>query len=96
MTAPNPGDTESAFENQVSPRTEPRIGPSDSSDTASEMPAKTPDTDSDREATGERASVDLERDRAGDDVQPDKVVSEDDAALARTPPDPVNNGGLSD
>lgn len=75
------------------PRTSPKIGPSDSSDTASELPENFPDTDSDRRSTGERAEVENRRDPAGDDVEPDKVVPERDAGLAHTPPDPVRNGG---
>ena len=78
---------------QEDPRTSPRIGPSDSSDTASELPENFPDTDSDRRNTGERAAVENRRDPAGDDVEPDKVVPEDEAGLARTPPDPARNGG---
>jgi|GEM_PF-3539438 len=78
---------------QEDPRTNPRIGPSDSSDTTSELPDSFPDTDSDRRNTGERASVENRRDPAGDDVEPDKVVPEDKAGLARTPPDPERNGG---
>ncbi|WP_397473665.1 MatE family transporter [Pusillimonas sp.] len=75
------------------PRTSPRIGPSDSSDTASELPDNFPDTDSDRRNTGERAEVENRRDPAGDDVQPDKVVPERDAGLSHSAPDPERNGG---
>lgn len=78
---------------QENPRTEPKLGPSDSSDTASELPDNYPDTDSDRRNTGERADVENRQDPAGDDVEPDKVVSENEAGLARTPPDPARNGG---
>lgn len=78
---------------QEDPRTSPRIGPSDSSDTASELPEDFPDTDSDRRSTGERAEVENRTDPAGDDVEPDKVVSERRAGLAHTPPDPERNGG---
>lgn len=78
---------------QEDPRTNPKIGPSDSSDTASELPENFPDTDSDRRNTGERAAVENQRDSAGDDVEPDKVVSGSGAGLARTPPNPERNGG---
>ena len=78
------------FEN---PRTEPKIGPSDSSDTASELPDNFPETDSDRRNTGERAEVENRTDPAGADLEPDKITSGRKAGLARTPPDPVRNGG---
>lgn len=78
---------------QEDPRTNPRIGPSDSSDTASELPENFPDTDSDRRNTGERAAVENRRDPAGDDVETDRVVPDSEAGLARTPPDPERNGG---
>ena len=78
---------------QENPRSEPRLGPSDSSDMASELPDNFPDTDSDRRNTGERADVENREDPSGDDVEPDKVVPERDAGLAHTPPDPERNGG---
>lgn len=77
----------------VNPRTAPAIGPSDSSDTASELPDTFPDTDSDRHNTGERAGVENQGDPTGEDVEPDKVVPDRDAGLAHTPPDPERNGG---
>jgi len=78
---------------QADPRTPPAIGPSDSSDTASELPDTFPDTDSDRQGTGERADVENQSDPAGEDVEPDKVVNDRQAGLAHTPPDPQRNGG---
>lgn len=78
---------------KADPRTPPATGPSDSSDTASELPDSFPDTDSDRYSTGERAGVENQDDPAGDDVEPDKVVSDRDAGLSHTPPDPERNGG---
>lgn len=75
-------------------RTEPNIGPSDSSDAASDMPIDMPDTDSDRHNTGERAQVENTGDGPiADDIVPDKTVPADEAGLARTPPDPERNGG---
>ena|SRR5690554_892581 len=74
--------------------TEPNLGPSDSSDSGSDMPASRPDTDSDRHNTGERPQVEnTGEEPLEDDVEPDKIVSEDDAGLAYTPPDPERNGG---
>lgn len=78
---------------KADPRTSPKIGPSDSSDTASELPENFPDTDSDRQNTGERADIENRRDRAGDDVEPDKVVPEREAGLSHSAPDPERNGG---
>lgn len=78
---------------QENPRSSPKIGPSDSSDTASELPDDFPDTDSDRRNTGERPEVENRRDPAGEDIEPDKVVPERDAGLAHSPPDPERNGG---
>lgn len=75
-------------------RTEPALGPSDSSDSGNDMPADAPDTDSDRSNTGERADVENKVDiSSADDVDVDKIVPEDKAGLAHTPPDPVRNGG---
>ncbi len=63
-------------------RTEPAFGSSDSSDSASDMPADAPDTDSDRNNTGERTEVEnTTDDPASNDVQPDKIVPEDQAGL---------------
>jgi hypothetical protein len=73
--------------------TEPHLGPSDSSDSATEMPADSADTDSDRNNTGERSQVENTPDEsAADDIEPDRIVPEDEAGLARTPPDPTNGG----
>jgi len=74
-------------------RSYPRVGPSDSSDTASEAPGQASESGSDRRNTGERAQVENTRDPAGADVEPDSVVPEDQAGLAHTRPDPVRNGG---
>jgi hypothetical protein len=75
-------------------RADPAFGPSDSSDSASDMPQDAGDTDSDRYSTGERADVEnTADDEIADDVAPDRIVDEDEAGLARTPPDPERNGG---
>lgn len=77
--------------------TEPAFGPSDSSDSGSDMPVNVPDTDSDRSNTGERPDVENRGEGPLDeDIEPDKIVSEDRAGLARTPPDPERNGGADD
>ncbi|MCK9513487.1 MAG: hypothetical protein M0R28_19990 [Pigmentiphaga sp.] len=85
------------------PATDPRdvqpedpYGPSDSSDSASDRPAGTPDTDA--AGTGERASAappfrEDNADRPAD-VSPDKQVDADGAGVSRSPPDPVRNGGV--
>lgn len=74
--------------------TEPALGPGDSSDSGSDMPAFRPDTDSDRNNTGERAEVENRGDDPlNEDVEADRIVSGDKAGLAHTPPDPARNGG---
>lgn len=75
-------------------RADPRIGPSDTSDSINDLPEELQDTDSDRQSTGDRPSVeDRPNVASGEDVDVDRNVSEDEAGLARTPPDPVRNGG---
>lgn len=94
MHRPDPEDDQQRLDSlNVNPRTAPAIGPSDSSDTASELPETFPDTDSDRHNTGERAGVENQSDPAGEDLEPDKVVPERDAGLAQSAPDPERNGG---
>ena len=74
--------------------TRPAMGPSDSSDSGNDLPAYRPDTDSDRHNTGERPQVEnTGEEPLQDDVETDKIVPEDDAGLAYTPPDPERNGG---
>jgi len=76
---------------------EPALGPSDSSDSGSDMPRNMPDTDSDRNNTGERPQVENTGDAPlDDDVEPDEVVPEERAGLAHTPPDPARNGGADE
>ena len=78
-------------------RTEPAIGPSDTSDSVNDLPEELQSTDSDRQSTGERPSVDAPPDSSpGADVDVDRTVSEEEAGLAHTPPDPVRNGGRPD
>lgn len=75
-------------------RADPHIGPSDTSDSVNDLPEELQETDSDREATGDRPSVEERPNIAsGEDVDVDKTVTEDEAGLARTPPDPARNGG---
>ncbi|CAB3870356.1 hypothetical protein [Achromobacter piechaudii] len=74
----------------------PDVGPSDSSDSASDLPPGLVHTDSDSQATGERESVDLDLfdDEAdGEDIAPDHVTDADDAGVPHSPRDPVRNGG---
>src|SRR5690606_37814415 len=75
-------------------RTDPHIGPSDSSDSANDLPEELRDTDTDRHATGERPSVEERPNVAsGEDVDVDRTVTEEEAGLAHTPPAPARNGG---
>lgn len=73
----------------------PDLGPSDSSDSASDLPPGRAHTDSDSQATGERESVDRDErdDDDGADIAPDRVTDADEAGLSRDAPDPVRNGG---
>lgn len=78
-------------------RRDPGIGVSDSSDSANDLPEDMQNTDSDRQGTGERASVERQPDsRPAEDIDVDRNVSAEEAGLAHTPPDPVRNGGRSD
>jgi len=77
--------------------TQPALGPSDSSDSGNDLPADMPDTDSDRHNTGERPQVEnTGEEPLEDDIEPDRIVPDEEAGLARTPPDPVRNGGRAD
>lgn len=72
----------------------PDLGPSDSSDSASDLPPGRAHTDSDSQGTGERESVDPdERDDEGADISPDRVTDADEAGVSRDEPDPERNGG---
>lgn len=77
--------------------TRPALGPSDSSDSGNDLPPDMPDTDSDRQNTGERPQVENTGDEPlEDDIEPDRIVPDEEAGLAHTPPDPVRNGGRTD
>ena len=70
------------------------LGPSDTSDSGSDVVPSMRGRDSDSTGTGERAGVeplDLEDDPA--DVEADRIVGEGEAGLAHTRPDPTRNGG---
>ncbi len=70
----------------------PNVGPSDSSDSASDMPPGM-DSDTDAQGTGERDSVNPRRGGRPADVAPDEIVDEDEAGVSHARPDPVRNGG---
>ncbi|MDQ8032885.1 hypothetical protein CEG14_09130 [Bordetella genomosp. 1] len=75
------------------PNSRPNVGPSDSSDSASDLPPGESGTDSDSQGTGERESVrpfDPELD--GADVDTDEIVDEAEAGISHARPDPVRNG----
>lgn len=89
-----PFGKDAALDPEGSARTDPGIGPSDTSDSINDLPENQQDTDTDRQSTGERAAVENRPNIAsGEDVDVDREVSEDDAGVSRTPPDPVRNGG---
>ncbi|WP_313621667.1 hypothetical protein [Achromobacter sp.] len=72
----------------------PDLGPSDSSDSASDLPPGRAHTDSDSQATGERESVEPDApEDDGADVAPDRITDADEAGISRDAPDPVRNGG---
>ncbi|MDH2050112.1 hypothetical protein [Achromobacter marplatensis] len=72
----------------------PDLGPSDSSDSASDLPPGLAHSDSDSQATGERESVEPDvRDDDGSDIAPDRVTDADEAGISRSAPNPVRNGG---
>lgn len=82
---PDPGIDESG---------RPDLGPSDSSDSASDLPPDQAHTDSDAQGTGDRESVNpRDRDPEGADIGPDHVTDADHAGVSRRRPDPVRNGG---
>ncbi len=74
----------------------PPLGPSDSSDSASDLPSIMASTQSDAGGAGERAGVapyERQEDDDGADISPDHIVEEDQASLAHTTPDLRRNGG---
>lgn len=72
----------------------PPAGPSDSSDSPSDLPEQTAATDTDRQGTGARpAATPGIADAPGGDIAPDQVVEGDGAGLSRSPPDAARNGG---
>ncbi|WP_260986402.1 hypothetical protein [Bordetella genomosp. 13] len=70
----------------------PNVGPSDSSDSASDLPPGM-DSDSDAQGTGERDSVNQRHGGRPADVAPDEIVDEEEAGISHARPDPVRNGG---
>jgi len=70
----------------------PAVGPSDSSDSPSDLPAGA-DSDTDAQGTGERDSVNQRRGGQPADVAPDDIVDADEAGVSRSPADPARNGG---
>jgi hypothetical protein len=78
-------------------RSDPGIGPGDTSDSASDLPEEQQGVDTDRQSTGERPSVENRPNIAsGEDVDIDREVSEEEAGVSRAPSDPVRNGGTPD
>lgn len=74
----------------------PDLGPSDSSDSASDLPPGLAHTDSDSQATGERETVNPNpSDDDGIDIAPDRVTGEDEAGISHARPNPVKNGGVA-
>ncbi|AMG89049.1 hypothetical protein CS345_11735 [Bordetella bronchiseptica] len=81
------------------PDAEPRpgLGPSDSSDSASDLPDAAAETDSDTGGTGERPGVEYDRQPPdGADIAPDTQTDAGHAGVSRHRPDSVRNGGPPD
>ncbi len=76
-------------------RAGPGVGPSDSTDSASDLPAGQADTDSDASGTGERESVDP-FDHIAEDAElgPDAIVDEEQAGISHDRPNPERNGAV--
>ena len=71
------------------------LGPSDTSDSGSDVAPAQRGRDSDSTGTGERAGVEpLELQDEPAELQADRIVEEDEAGLAHTRPDPARNGGV--
>lgn len=73
-------------------------GPSDSSDSPSDLPSSSRDSDSDAQGTGARPTTNPRTpdDDPGADIRPDDVVDGAEAGVSRSPPDAVRNGGIAD
>lgn len=72
--------------------TEPDLGPSDSSDSANDLPPGWAGNDSDAAGTGERAAVDSPPNaRDSPDILPDAIVGADEAGLEDIPEDPPDD-----
>ncbi len=70
------------------------LGPSDSSDSGSDLGPDAPTSDTDSMGTGERSDVENDQDGPGArDIDTDRVVDDDGAGLSHTRPNPVRNGG---
>ena len=81
------------FLTHAAPR-QPGLGPSDSSDSGSDLPGSAGEHDTDSQGTGERESVEPSlEDDTGADIETDQIVDEDEAGVAHTRPDPIRNGG---
>jgi len=71
------------------------LGPSDTSDSGSDVAPAQRGRDSDSSGTGERAGVEpLELEAEPAERQADHIVDEDEAGLAHTRPEPTRNGGV--
>jgi hypothetical protein len=80
------------------PVTSPPAGPSDSSDSPSDLPSSSRGRDSDAQGTGSRPAANprIPDEDPGADIRPDDVVDEAEAGVSHSPPDAVRNGGEAD
>lgn len=79
---------------QPAGRTQPNLGPSDTSDSGSDMPPWSRDEASDSGGTGTRAGADVVAPEDAADIEADRLADSEGAGLATTAPDPERNGGL--
>lgn len=71
----------------------PGYGPSDSTDSGSDLPREQANTDSDAQGSGERKSVNRrDRDSDAGDIDVDAVVDEEQAGVSHRQPSPTRNG----
>ena len=70
------------------------LGPSDTSDSGSDVPENFRGRDSDSQGTGARAGVEpVDLESPADDLDAERIVGEDEAGISHSAPDPVKNGG---
>lgn len=94
MTTTKPDSLDGDVQIEIPGRDNGALGPSDTSDSGSDVAPGMRGRDSDSTGTGERAGVEpIEQQDEPTDVEADRIVDEGEAGLAHTPADPARNGG---